>query len=182
MTPLSNSSVPTGGVPKVIPPNSVGDVTSTAIGSGARYNGGKPPMDLLPISVLADYRNGIKATKYSHCLMPLGEWQRTGKHIHLFYCLDVLGQDIWEEAARVFDYGRKKYAEWNWAKGMAWSIPLACAVRHLLAAHRGEDLDPESGLSHEGHAACNIIMLLTYMDTYPEGDDRPRYLVKRVNE
>jgi len=70
-------------------------------------------------------------------------------------------------------YGRRKYAGWNWAKGMAWSIPLECAVRHILALLVGEEIDPESGLSHRGHAQCNIIMLITFLETYPEGDDRP---------
>lgn len=61
---------------------------------------------------------------------------------------------------------------WNWAKGMAWSIPIACAARHLLAMMNGEVLDPESGFPHRGHAMANLIMLLTYQDTFPEGDDR----------
>lgn len=81
--------------------------------------------------------------------------------------------DWWTDCALVFDYGRKKYAEWNWAKGMAWSIPLACAVRHLLAILRGEENDPESGLPHRGHVACNLVMLAQYEATYHEGDDRP---------
>jgi Domain of unknown function (DUF5664) len=77
------------------------------------------------------------------------------------------------DAARVFDYGRKKYAEWNWAKGMAWSIPLACALRHCLAILDGEENDPESGLPHVGHIKCNLLMLLTFAETFPDGDDRP---------
>lgn len=72
------------------------------------------------------------------------------------------------DAAHVFDYGRKKYAEWNWAKGMAWSIPLACAVRHCLAILRGEEIDPESGHSHMGHIKCNISMLILFAETYQE--------------
>ncbi len=77
-----------------------------------------------------------------------------------------------EDCARVFDYGRRKYASWNWAKGMDWSIPLDCLLRHLLAWQRGEDNDPESGLPHLGHAMCNLVMLSTFARTYPEGDDR----------
>ena len=77
-----------------------------------------------------------------------------------------------EDCARVFDYGRKKYAEWNWAKGQAWSAPLGCLLRHLAAWQRGEDNDPESGLPHLGHAMCNLVMLSTFAQTYPEGDDR----------
>jgi len=79
-----------------------------------------------------------------------------------------------EDEARVWEYGKKKYAAWNWAKGMPWSVPFACAVRHLSAWQRGEDLDPESGLPHLAHVACNIRMLTLYSKTYPEGDDRPK--------
>lgn len=78
-----------------------------------------------------------------------------------------------EDEARVWMYGKRKYAAWNWAKGMDWSIPLACALRHLAAFQRGEDIDKESGLPHLAHAMCNLRMLTLYSYTYPEGDDRP---------
>jgi hypothetical protein len=79
-----------------------------------------------------------------------------------------------EDEARVWSYGRKKYASWNWAKGMDWSIPLACLYRHMAAWQRGEECDPESGLPHLAHAMCNLRMLTLYAKTYPEGDDRPK--------
>lgn len=78
-----------------------------------------------------------------------------------------------EGCAKVFEYGRRKYASWNWAKGMDWSIPYSCMLRHLAAWQRGEDNDPESGLPHLGHVMCNLVMLTTYARTYPEGDNRP---------
>jgi hypothetical protein len=87
--------------------------------------------------------------------------------------------DPWMDCAAVFDYGRKKYATWNWAKGMPWSVPMACAVRHCLAILRGEENDPESGLPHRGHVACNLVMLAQYEHTYLEGDDRPSILRAR---
>jgi hypothetical protein len=79
-----------------------------------------------------------------------------------------------EDEMRVWAYGEKKYARFNWAKGMRWSIPLACILRHLSAWQRGEDLDPESGLPHLAHISCNLRMLTLYAKTYPEGDDRPK--------
>jgi hypothetical protein len=78
-----------------------------------------------------------------------------------------------EDEARVWAYGKRKYAAWNWAKGMDWSIPMACLMRHLAAWQRGEECDPESGLPHLAHAMCNLRMLTLYAKTYPEGDDRP---------
>lgn len=75
--------------------------------------------------------------------------------------------------AQVWEYGKRKYAAWNWLKGMSWSIPLACALRHLAAFQDGEDNDAESGLDHLDHAMCNLRMLKAYKTVYPEGDDRP---------
>ena len=106
----------------------IGDVNSTAKGSGARYNNGKPDLSLVPL------------------------W-------------------AFDDCARVFEYGKKKYAAWNWAKGMPWSVPLACALRHLGAIQRGEVDDPESNLPHLGHVMCNIVMLAHYAKYYPEGND-----------
>jgi hypothetical protein len=79
-----------------------------------------------------------------------------------------------EDEARVWMYGKQKYAAWNWAKGMDWSIPMACALRHLSAWQRGEENDSESGLPHIAHAMCNLRMITLYSKTYPEGDDRPK--------
>lgn len=78
-----------------------------------------------------------------------------------------------EDEARVWEYGKAKYAAWNWAKGMNWSVPYACALRHLSAWQQGEEIDPESGQSHLAHVMCNIRMLMLYSKTYKEGDDRP---------
>lgn len=88
--------------------------------------------------------------------------------------IDLIPLCTLEDEARVWDYGRRKYAAWNWAKGMPWSVPLGCALRHLAAWQRGEDLDPESGLPHLAHAMCNLRMLTLYSRTYTEGDDRPK--------
>jgi hypothetical protein len=78
-----------------------------------------------------------------------------------------------EDEARVWMHGRAKYAAWNWAKGMPWSVPYACTIRHLSAWQRGEDIDAESHLPHLAHAMCNLRMLTLYAQSFPEGDDRP---------
>lgn len=164
---------------------SIGDINSTARGSGARFNDGKAPVELYPIRMLAEWadatrgigpRSGPAVEQAIWLLYALATFQervheepRAGLEIAL---RQLKSEDILA-GARVFGYGRKKYAAWNWAKGMPWSVPLACAVRHLLRIIDGEDLDAESGEPHIGHVTCNVTMLWAYADTFREGDDRP---------
>lgn len=81
-----------------------------------------------------------------------------------------------EEINKVLEFGAKKYAAWNFTKngGMNHSRILNSLLRHIFSYMRGEDKDPESGLSHLAHAGCNILFLL-YYKKYPEiftKDDR----------
>lgn len=79
-----------------------------------------------------------------------------------------------EQVARVLTKGSEKYADRNWEKGMDWtSKVLASLKRHLIAFERGEDFDPETGLLHMAHVACNAMFLTEYYKIYPQGDDRP---------
>jgi dATP/dGTP diphosphohydrolase, N-terminal len=77
-------------------------------------------------------------------------------------------------AARVFMAGKYKYAPYNWAKGMAWSICVDCLLRHLFKWwYLGEDIDEETGEHHLDHMICNLLMLRHYELAFKEGDDRP---------
>lgn len=156
-------------------PDGIGDINSTAKGSGARYNNGKAPLELIPTSIIVPFfQNNESLTdaqqRALRALDALGMFQAREGGVY-----DVLRElgDHWEGCAEVFYYGRRKYTEWNWAKGMKWSVPIGCAARHLMAIIRGEETDPESGLPHVGHVYCNVVMLLTYASTFTEGDDRP---------
>jgi len=151
----------------------VGDVNSQERGSGARYNAGKPQLDLIPAHVWDKWDTVDRDLSFNSAgfLEVLAEWQRG--ETEAFELLAFFDAGDMEEAARVFEYGAQKYAAWNWAKGMPWSVPVGCILRHWLAEESGEDLDPESGRRHWGHVACNVIMLVHFEDTYPEGDDRP---------
>lgn len=164
---------------------SVGDVTSAAKGSGARFNTGKPPLDLIPLRLIAEFHSGPfvndERAGMIAALYALGRWQEGGPDCLLNDALKALGNG-WNECAQVFDYGRVKYAAWNWAKGMAWSVPLGCAARHLQLMLAGEPLDCESKLAHRGHVYCNVVMLQTYTRTFTEGDDRPIKWLKQPEE
>lgn len=160
--------------PPAAPAGSIGDINSDEKGSGARYNAGKPPLDLIPLSILS-VSYGVKYgfTPAVEALNLLGQFQSTHDEDFLYQVLQTLGMDGWHECAHVFDYGRHKYKAWNWAKGMDWTIPLACAARHLEKIIIGQEMDDESKLPHRGHVVCNIVMLLAYVEVYPEGNDLP---------
>jgi len=74
--------------------------------------------------------------------------------------------------AEVLKYGEQKYAKGNWKKGMDWTKPYDCLMRHMFKWLNGEEKDEESGLSHLYHAAANIAMLIEYKETCKELDDR----------
>ncbi len=81
-----------------------------------------------------------------------------------------------EEINKVLEFGAKKYAAHNWKQGGGFKYTriLNSLLRHIFAFMRGEDKDPESGLSHMAHAGCNIIFILYYLkykDKY-SNDDR----------
>jgi hypothetical protein len=78
-----------------------------------------------------------------------------------------------EDIARVLDFGAAKYAAFNWTNGIKYSRIYASLLRHLFAWWRGEDTDPESGLSHLSHAGCNILFLLQFARSRKSFDDRP---------
>ncbi|WGH49945.1 hypothetical protein [Pseudoalteromonas phage vB_PtuP_Slicky01] len=67
-----------------------------------------------------------------------------------------------ESIAEVLTFGAAKYADdgWKHLEG-AEGRYLGALLRHLTAIERGEVLDPESGLPHISHVACNS-MFLTY--------------------
>ena len=88
--------------------------------------------------------------------------------------LDLLPADPIIDIGKVLTYGARKYNPENWRKGLAWSRCYGAALRHLLAWHKGETNDPETGLNHLAHAACEILFLLEFSRTHPELDDRPK--------
>jgi hypothetical protein len=79
----------------------------------------------------------------------------------------------------VMTYGAKKYAPHNWRKGFPWSSIVDSLERHLAAWKDGEDDDPESGLPHLAHIACNVAFLIEHYDAGLGVDDRVKALVAR---
>jgi hypothetical protein len=77
-----------------------------------------------------------------------------------------------EETAKVLGFGAEKYGEHNWRNGFKWSRLLGALLRHTFAFIRGEDKDPETGLSHMAHAACCVLFLLEHILLKYGEDDR----------
>lgn len=66
-----------------------------------------------------------------------------------------------EQVAQILTFGAQKYTAHSWQ-----TVPqgedryLAALLRHLTAHGKGEVNDPESGMSHLAHAACNALFIL----------------------
>ena len=74
--------------------------------------------------------------------------------------LDLIEPEFIEGIGKVLTFGADKYEPNNWQKVEdAEDRYYAAALRHLIAWRKGEKTDPESGLSHLYHVACNIMFL-----------------------
>lgn len=161
----------------VRPADGIGDVNGTTKGSGARYNTNKPQFDLIPVrTFIRMYEHrfddlDVDGSNLYCALTQLAEFQE-GDDAAIAVALQF-GSEWAEDAVRVLEFGAKKYAEWNWAKGMSWQTIIGCALRHAKAVLEGEQLDAESGQTHLGHFLCNLVFLDHYVRVYREGDDRP---------
>lgn len=86
--------------------------------------------------------------------------------------LNLLPTNSLIEIAKVLGFGASKYAAHNWKGGLKESRLIAAALRHIMAYNDGEDLDPESGISHIAHAGCCLMFLLDQHPRLPALDDR----------
>ncbi|NVM20579.1 MAG: hypothetical protein HWN68_02225 [Desulfobacterales bacterium] len=76
--------------------------------------------------------------------------------------VDLLVPEFVEDIAKVLTMGAEKYGIETWKKGLEAPRILAALYRHVLAYHKGENIDPESGLSHLCHISCNAMFLYWY--------------------
>lgn len=86
--------------------------------------------------------------------------------------VDLLPTVPLEAIAEVLTFGATKYGDNNWRVGMSWMRLYGSTLRHLFAWARGETNDPESGLNHLAHAACNVLFLLDFAYHNRGTDDR----------
>ena len=86
--------------------------------------------------------------------------------------LSLISRTALEEEAKVMAYGVGKYGTHNWRAGMGFSRLMDAMLRHAYAFADGEDLDPETGLSHLAHVRCCAAFLLEYQGRKIGTDDR----------
>lgn len=89
---------------------------------------------------------------------------------------DLFSVVAFNGTSTVLTFGAKKYAPWNWAKGINYMRVYGALLRHLFAWVRGQQFDEETGLPHLDHAACCIMFLQHYDrdgERYKTFDDRP---------
>ncbi len=85
---------------------------------------------------------------------------------------ELIDPDALDLLARVLGFGARKYAKYNWKKGMSWGRVYSAMQRHVTAWWGGEDKDAETGLSHLGHAFCCLMFLIVYEKRGIGTDDR----------
>ncbi len=80
------------------------------------------------------------------------------------------------EVAKVLTFGAQKYGPENWKElEDLQNRYLAGALRHIFAHMDGEQLDPETGLSHMAHALCCLLFKLEIeLENAKIEEERPR--------
>jgi len=86
--------------------------------------------------------------------------------------MNLLPPEGLSEVSKVLTFGATKYGAHNWRSGLQYSRLLSASMRHINAFNGGVDIDPESGISHLAHAACNLLMLIEFEALGLGEDDR----------
>lgn len=86
--------------------------------------------------------------------------------------LGLIPKEALDGLARGLQFGAKKHGKYSWAEGKDWSDSYNAAMRHLTAWNAGQNIDPDSGLSHLDLAICRIAFLLAYETRGIGNDDR----------
>lgn len=76
--------------------------------------------------------------------------------------LELLPQRALFEVGKVMTLGAEKYGPDNWTRkeGSSTRRYAGAFLRHFNAYYRGDDYDPETGLLHTAHMACNALFML----------------------
>lgn len=103
---------------------------------------------------------------------PLNSASGGTKHDAGKVSLSLIPRAALEQEAKVYAFGANKYGRDNYKKGFAYTRLIDAALRHIMAAVDGEDIDAESGEAHLAHARCCIGMLMEIIRLGTVTDDR----------
>ena len=88
--------------------------------------------------------------------------------------LQLIPASAEKHVALALSEGAAKYGEFNWrAQKIEPGQYIAAARRHMSAWFEGEELAPDSGIHHLGHAIANLMILLDAQEHDCIKDDRP---------
>ena len=147
--------------------------------NGTKFDKDKLQLELLALNFI-DWLECQKVDMTFQARLVL-EWMdcfffRGGDINDLKECLNILLEmeaDIDAQIINALEFGAEKYAAWNYTQGLKYSRTLGAFRRHIWGWLKGEN-DPETGLSHLAHAACNVLFLVEYEKReLNECDDRP---------
>ena len=126
----------------------------------------------------AQARRNVEATSDSYVVEKGGQGVKYDQDKTRY---DLVPPEALDEIAKVLTFGAHKYSDRNWEAGMRYGRTFAATMRHLWAWWRGEDKDPETGLSHLAHAGCCIFFALTLQARgRTDLDDRPKPTESKV--
>jgi len=95
---------------------------------------------------------------------------------------DLVLPEFEDAIAEVLTFGAQKYAAHSWKQVPDYKNRYYSALRrHLNAWRAGEKTDPESGLPHLAHAACNIYFLLQGELEFQAATEVARQKIKCTN-
>ena len=72
---------------------------------------------------------------------------------------DLAPMKEFEQVVEILTFGAKKYADNGW-KGVDKERYIAALLRHMTAYMSSGKDDPESGMSHMAHVACNALFIM----------------------
>lgn len=138
---------------------------------GIKHDDGKAPLWLVPWEVIRDHIREPAAEGMAWGLM---SWVRR-ENGHVRAIQDSLTPRLVESAAHVLGFGMGKYDALNWEQGLRFTRVASAGLRHALWLPNEDPNDPESGLPHLSHLACNVIFAITLGCRFSctEWDDRP---------
>jgi hypothetical protein len=97
---------------------------------------------------------------------------------------ELISNEALKEIAKVYTNGAEKYTDYdeqgniiydgsnNWRKGLLWMDCIASAKRHIEKFVAGTDIDSETNTYHLANACWNLMAILDFYKSFPQGDNR----------